>query len=163
MKQIRHDVGNNSQVDQPIELIKEFRANGHKAEARLDGDNDDHAENRRTPAINFRKAFREETFCGGLLEHFGDRELPAKRGTRAGKNQEEGHELSDGGIEHQTESQTERRVGCHQLGIRDNTCNDVGGRNINNGNADCGRHDDNRHVLLRVFNGIAVGAGTFQA
>lgn len=99
-KQIRHDVGNNSQVDQPIELIKEFRANGHKAEARLDGDNDDHAENRRTPAINFRKAFREETFCGGLLEHFGDRELPAKRGTRAGKNQEEGHELSDGGIEH---------------------------------------------------------------
>ena len=62
-----------------------------------------------------------------MLEHFGDRELPAQRGTRARKNQKECHELADRRVEHQAESQSKRRIGFHQLGIRDDARDDVGG------------------------------------
>lgn len=74
----------NRKVNQCIELFEQSRADGHEAEAGLNGRNNDHTENRSLPLIDFGKYLREESVFSRLLEDLRNRKLPTQSRTGAG-------------------------------------------------------------------------------
>ena len=162
-EQVRHDVGDNGQIDQGLELFIQRRADGHQREERLDDGDSDHAADRCAMRGDLFQECREVAFVSTCFEYIGNGELPSKERTEAGENHEAHDDTADGRSEHRSEYETERSGAGSQFFCRDDTENDVGRNNVAGCCEECTAENGFRYVGFRVVDSVSIRAGRFHA
>ena len=159
---VRHQNRHHGQVREQRELLERGGRCRQQADTRLDDGDDHQADRRRTEAIDLVEDTRIEAFLRGQLEELGDRELPTESTTRARDHQEATDHATNFRREHVRKHKTQRSVGVSQFQVRDDTGDDVRGQNVDDGHTHRGKHHGQRHVLLRIFDGVGVRTGRFK-
>ena len=162
-EQVRHDVGDNGQVDQSFELFIQRWADGHQREERLNDGDSHHAADRCAMGGDLFQECREVAFVSTSFEYIGNGELPAKERTEAGENHEAHDDTTDGRSEHRSEYETERSGAGSQFFCRNDTENDVGRNDVAGSCEECTAENGFRYVGFRVVDSVCVRAGRFHA